>query len=502
MTSGDFVEYENQYSSIQGDRDFPDTSNTSVLPWSGRFASGIADSALCGTMPPTWGGEEDPDYGSVTGWVKVCDVIEQPKLVLLAALWGGRLWLKFSESESAPSTPEGVFIETTELPLYQPAVYVAQNAANRGQGLPQGWLLADAETARTAPLTKEGKWRADIEIAPLCTFVLPKNGETMITLWVWTVDGVIGFSRTERELSFAVGYRPGYGSDWMQRNSYASVGRDGLTREEWQEADSAGGGLGPRTAEAPWGAESFEAPSTALFQQSTGNESTWGSILREGEDDDCAGGLNSSLRLYAGRHFASYEAYANSFAEAPYVYRDEDGLHYESAVADKNYHGGMTLMEWTKLLWRQGYVHVNWSIGKSIRGQSLVQLPASDSYVVWRQPKHSLYDPEAADGRGFHPQGRKKPDQPMEGSDMLCEVIITSAVEGASAQDNAIDDAHCTEAWAGKNWGEWADGPKLLTSTQVVLDDGTKLAIIIGGASINDTLITESLYGYEYPPAD
>lgn len=471
--------YQNPYE-FAGDAGFPDTSNAKILPWSGRIASDTAEAGIAGSLPPTWGSEEDTDYQRVTGWQTVCNVLEEPEVYLSAALWDGRLWLKLTDREETPTVPRGTFVprERNDKALMQPA-FVSDAFIDQGQGTPQGWQIIGRDDALAAVTRKDGAWRTDIDIAPLCTFTTEKTEQRgrVITLWIVAADGCISFHRTAAELGYTAGFKDCPGSDWMQRNSLTATGREDLTKEEWVA-------LSPLTAQSPWGDEPYTQPQepVAGFRPSQGRGSTFGRVLTDSETDSCAGAIPPSLRLYAGRHLLTEKWGVDARLETPYI--DETGQ-YTYPDFSFNYFNGEGLLDWTKSLYKKGWKHVNWSVGLATMGATVEALPPSDTYIIWRMPKLAKYDPESADGRGYHPSG-----------DLLGDLAVKQGTrDSVSVKDDTINAANCAESWAEKNWGSYANGPMVLTSRLITFPNGGELALIIGGSWINDVLITESCYG-------
>lgn len=426
-----------------------DTSNRTIVPWPGFVAGeGIADTSILGAMPPTWGSEDDAEYGSVNGWQTVCTVLEEPSLFLSASIWGGRLWLRFTNQEESIALPSDGFMPANGTQLSQPLFVVDGDFEEQGDGIPQEWIIVGKEDAMAAVTRPDGTWRTDIEVAPLLTFSTENIGAgDIVTIWMVVGDGMVSFLRTSASISGALGLKLGYGSDWMQRNSFCRFGRENLTRLDWYALNAAAplppgeyeDVISPRTAPSPWGNEEYTAPSVGDFVQGQGRVSTWGAAIIGDSEDSCAGAFPAEIRLYAGRHLAPSGWCVDAYLD-----------------------GTGDLMQWVRDFYANGYS------------------ATSGGYNIWRMPQLALYDPDTVDGNGTHPEGRKEGD-----FDLLGDIVHASS----------LDQSKFTESWASEDWGAYATGPMVLASTVVTFPSGGRLALIIGGSWINDVLITESCYG-------
>lgn len=164
-----------------------------------------------GAPAVAWGGADDADFASVTGWVAVSDMDgmggELVPGVLLAAWWGGRLWLKY-----ATEAPEA---EAAEDEADSGAVYGSSGAMNDGMVVTREHghgpaLMVVPMTAREEFLKRDGKWRADVPWEVLAVYGAHPSGaiwaedgsmaqERRVTLWMVPVGRAVCFMATSSD---------------------------------------------------------------------------------------------------------------------------------------------------------------------------------------------------------------------------------------------------------------------------------------------------------------
>lgn len=173
----------------------------------GVQAAGLGE----GAPAVAWGCVDDADYASVTGWVAVSDMDgmggELVPGVLLAAWWGGRLWLKY-----AAEAPEA---EAAEDEADSGAVYGGSGAMNDGMVVAREHghgpaLMVVPMTAREEFLKRDDQWRADVPWEVLAVYGAHPSGaiwgedgsmaqERRITLWMVPVGRVVCFMATSSD---------------------------------------------------------------------------------------------------------------------------------------------------------------------------------------------------------------------------------------------------------------------------------------------------------------
>ncbi len=122
---------------------------------------------------PTWGSCNDPDYDSISTWVKVDDVagLDQD---LYCAIYGGKIYLKFSSDALTCSMPD----DFSECAAGEEGTGVLI-ASIDGDGIPTpqsqgvgdiGFIPCPMEQRETYLKTTDGRWRADLDWSILGTF--------------------------------------------------------------------------------------------------------------------------------------------------------------------------------------------------------------------------------------------------------------------------------------------------------------------------------------------
>lgn len=186
---------------------------------SGRLAAcatlrdGLTGSDIGGEAAPAvaWGGADDADFSRVTGWVAVSDMDGMGgSLVpgyLLAAWWGGRLWLRYAAEIPAGESAED---EADSAAVYGDAgamVDGMQRLRAHGRG-PSLQVVPLSE--RDGFLKRDGRWRADVPWEVLAVYGAHPSGtlwdnasnmqqERRVTLWMVPVGRAVCFMATSCE---------------------------------------------------------------------------------------------------------------------------------------------------------------------------------------------------------------------------------------------------------------------------------------------------------------
>lgn len=470
----DWEELTDPYTEIEGDHDFPDTSGTACVSIGGADETGMILSAGAGMLPPAWGAEDDPDRERVDNWTEVADLGSVVPGVLNAAIWGGRLWLKITESAITPTESGGDWSELTETPMTQPLGAVDENGFPTSNSRPvfPGWSVCPKEDAESLLKTAGGQWRGDVEWCPLCSFQFYKDDPAVgaspwwVTVWLVVVGDTLVFYTTESE-------RSGTGSDWRRFNSYEQTGREETTPAGWRVLDLYEGEAS--TALTPWQQEDAE-PATDAGEDWGEALGTLGNLNVLSADFDGVPPVSPPLRLCSMAHCVATDGvqwWSNNYLRGWSV----------APQPPFNVQGGRSNMEWVQEMLEVGYIHVNWKPA------------ANDSTLnethIYRQPWAYQYDPQAANGRGYYPEGRAL------GWGYLGDIWVEN---GAPVlENNRLSDDLCTEAWVagGLNWGEWAEPLRTVCTWEADTAHG-HLCLIIGGTEINDTLCTDSCFGLRW----
>lgn len=191
-------------------------------------SAGADGSVLPGGGPPcaaplAWGAEASPDYARVEGWAVVADLGDrtpagrQAGLApgrLLAAYWGGRLWLKLQagSGEAAPGDG-GAGAEQAAEPLPDGGGALgaageegfADNAPARAVCPP--FHICPMGSSEAFLRDADGLWRADVAWEPLANFsahgtapFIAEDGsvgnDLRITIWVIPVGNILCFYTT------------------------------------------------------------------------------------------------------------------------------------------------------------------------------------------------------------------------------------------------------------------------------------------------------------------
>lgn len=186
---------------------------------SGRLAAcatvsdGLTGSGIGGEAAPAvaWGGADDADFSRVTGWVAVSDMDGMGgSLVpgyLLAAWWGGRLWLRYSTElpggESADDEADAAAVYGDAGAMTDGVVRL--RAHGRGPSL-QVVPLSERESW----LKRDGRWRVDVPWEVLAVYGVHPSGdlwddggnmrqEYRVTLWMVPVGRAVCFMATSSE---------------------------------------------------------------------------------------------------------------------------------------------------------------------------------------------------------------------------------------------------------------------------------------------------------------
>lgn len=275
-----------------------------------------------GAAPVEWGAEEDADYSKVTGWVVVTDLAgksgDEAVLEghLLAAYWGGKIWLKLQAGKGAGEGAGDSAGESGE-PEEEDA---PDGSACLGCCGEDGWIqsaprrpvypsfyICPMDEREEYLKTAEGQWRADVdwEVLANYNYVETKSwilydskadkvifaSDRMTTIWIIPVGNIICFYTTSFE-RYA-------GNEWdsplntpSQFMLYSAFGRpyagDG--------ADAGPMEVGPfypyRCAPLPWeeeGAAPFTLPDGETLCAAGGTLGTEGLAGRAMEDGLAAG---------------------------------------------------------------------------------------------------------------------------------------------------------------------------------------------------------------------
>ena len=186
---------------------------------SGRLApcaamrDGLAGSDIGGEAAPAvaWGSADDADFSRVTGWVAVSDMDgmggELVPGFLLAAWWGGRLWLRYAAEVPAGESAED---EADSAAVYGDAGVMVdgmQRLRAHGRG-PSLQVVPLSE--RDGFLKRDGRWRVDVPWEVLAVYGVHPSGELWddasnmrqeyrVTLWMVPVGRVVCFMATSSE---------------------------------------------------------------------------------------------------------------------------------------------------------------------------------------------------------------------------------------------------------------------------------------------------------------
>lgn len=473
----DWEELTDPYIEIEGDHDFPDTSGTACVSIGGADETGMILSAGAGMLPPAWGAEDDPDRERVDNWTEVADLGSVVPGVLNAAIWGGRLWLKITESAITPTASGGDWSELTETPMTQPLGAVDENGFPTSNSRPvfPGWSVCPKEDAGSLLKTASGQWRADVEWCPLCNFnyytadpFWDDAHPIWVTVWLVVVGDTLVFWTTE-------GNAPGKGSDWRRFNSYEQTGREEYTLSQWMELDNDMHIGGSTSAGTPWQLDGTE-PATDTGEDWGETLGTLGNLNALSEEYDGVPPISPPLRLCSMAHCRQADGVQNwsNWALIGWTVHPEPPY---------NVQGGRSNLEWVQEMWENGYIHVNWKIATN-------DYQRNETHI-YRQPWAYQYDPQSANGRGYYPTGR------ILGSGSLGEIWIGSGPP--VMEDDRLSTLLCTEAWVagGLNWGEWAEPLRTVCTWEADTDHG-HICLIIGGTEINDTICTASCFGLRW----
>lgn len=183
---------------------------------SGRLAAcaamrdGLAGSDIGGEAAPAvaWGGADDADFSRVTGWVAVSDMDGMGgSLVpgyLLAAWWGGRLWLRYAAEVPAGESAEDEADSAAVCGDAGVMVDGMQRLRAHGRG-PSLQVVPLSE--RDGFLKRDGRWRVDVPWEVLAVYGVHPSGELWddasnmrqeyrVTLWMVPVGRVVCFMAT------------------------------------------------------------------------------------------------------------------------------------------------------------------------------------------------------------------------------------------------------------------------------------------------------------------
>lgn len=455
MSDDDWEKLTDPYAGIEGGHDFPDTSGTVCVSVGGADNAGLVYAAGAGMLPPAWGAEDDPDREKVDNWTEVADLGSSVPGVLNAAIWGGRLWLKITESAITPTESVDDWSALTEAPMTQPICAVAESGLPTSNSRPvyPGWSVCPKADAESLLKTSGGQWRGDVEWCPLCSFQVYKGDPSVqspwwVTLWLVVVGDTLVFWKTESVLGET-------GSDWRRLNSYEQTGREDFTPADWRNLD-----MNPisefksATALTPWQLDDTEP---ALAPENDWSE-TLGSI----------GNLNALSEEYVGVPPLSPPLRLCSMSHCT----QQDGvlLYLNSYDPPQESPADMVIV---RTLFEQGYMY---------EGEH-------NQTMIYRQPWAYLYDPQAANGRGYY----------QYASALSALGVVKFDIGRPVLEDNRLATSHCTEGWVrdGLNWGEWAEPLRTVCSWETDTAHGY-LCIIIGGTEINDTLCTASCFGVRW----
>lgn len=174
----------------------------------GLVCSGIGGDAA---NAMAWGGVNDADFSRVTGWVAVSDMDGMGgSLVpgyLLAAWWGGRLWLRYSREMPAGASDED---EMDYAAVYGDAGSMTDGVVRlraHGRG-PSLQVVPLSE--RDSWLKRDGRWRVDVPWEVLAVYGVHPSGslwrngggmqqECRVTLWIVPVGRAVCFMATSSE---------------------------------------------------------------------------------------------------------------------------------------------------------------------------------------------------------------------------------------------------------------------------------------------------------------
>lgn len=192
---------------------FEDVASGKLRVASGRVTShavvadGVARVGLGDEVArPAWGGADDPEYALVSGWVAVSDLDGAGGSVipgvLCAAVWGGRLWLRYAES--APEA-EADAPEAEAGAVYGGAGSVVDGVVRLPENGRSPALYVVPMGARDGFLKREGRWRVDVPWEVLAVYSVHPGGAR--------------WSRAEGDAGF------GYADDWRVTIWLVPVGR-------------------------------------------------------------------------------------------------------------------------------------------------------------------------------------------------------------------------------------------------------------------------------------
>lgn len=475
-TMTDFSLYENPYSHIEGDRDFPDTRGLLFPPVGGVSDDGSTlQGATGGICPPSWGRFNSSMRSSVQGWVTVASLGQDAGAYLNAAVWNGCLWLDITKQPITPPAASGDFEQLPQdaVPDTPYLFYIDERGAVHGasRAVFPGWAVCPMASAESMLKTAEGKWRGDLNWAPLCIFTT--SATNRVTVWLVPVGNTLVFYMTE-------GNNRGLGSDWRRFSPFERVGREYIAEQNlWHQLDIDNYD-NPETALTPWQNDGTEPEQQADEDVSEG-QGDMGEMNLVGEaNEDGDAGLDNPPPLSPALFVFSLAHTLGGYG----IFEWANTLYYGQTEAPKpplNPLGGRTPLQYVKEFLKVGYMHVNWQLASN--------WPTPDTWLIYRQPWLYRFDPWSANGRGYYGGG---PAFVPETLGYLTEWmnLYPPTIEGGR-----LASKDCKEDWSEKNWGEWAPELEITAEYETDLPNGHHLVLVLFGTEIGSTLCCGSIFG-------
>lgn len=167
------------------------------------------------TCPLTWGSMDDDDYIAVSGWIVVSDLDgAQGTGVqgrLLAAYWGGRLWLQLATVNNVTGDNDSETDNVTGVGYIGEVGEFGELVETQGRAVRPQVLICPMTERDSYLKTPSGEWRGDLYWEVLANFCYSENGHVYdqdaagvwvpaqcwrVTIWMVPVDGMLCFYAT------------------------------------------------------------------------------------------------------------------------------------------------------------------------------------------------------------------------------------------------------------------------------------------------------------------
>lgn len=282
--------------------------------------------------PVAWGAEDDADYGNVTGWVVVTDLAGSKdgdgaalEGRLLAAYWGGRIWLKLQAGGAEDDAPESAGPEEISHPDGSAHVGACGDeglaAAAPLRPVYPPFYICPMQERESYLKTTGGQWRADVDWEVLANYsyvehkkwiLYDSNADAVVfasdrltTIWMIPVGNVICFYTTSCD-RYAGNHYDSPLNEFAARMRYSAFGRP------YTHASAVGPFYPFWCAPLPWemeGAAPYELPAGGSLCAAGGCLGTEGAAGRAMEDGWVSGApaaLAPGLYVCPRYHASSY----------------------------------------------------------------------------------------------------------------------------------------------------------------------------------------------------